>query len=260
MDAAGAADNRNPARRALAESLPVLDVARVIQGVAGGIFPLSFAIVRDEFPADRVPGSIGLMSAILGVGGGLGSGARCIAEHLSWHWLFWIPLAVMVPAAVGAWRYVPESPIRSPGGEIEKRDEIDVAGIVELARAVLAEREHDEPRARLDRLAIRGRGSNAPRARFRRNRKRSAAETAASAKRVSASVVATRSQTPPTSASAISSADSRLARRSARINSASSSSRRASSASTSAAKRLLGRRAEEARERGRGPRAISRQR
>jgi MFS family permease len=35
--------------------------------VAGGIFPLSFSIVRDEFPADRVAGSIGLMSAILGV-------------------------------------------------------------------------------------------------------------------------------------------------------------------------------------------------
>ena len=53
---------------ALADTLPVLIVARVIQGVAGGIFPLAFAIVRDEFPADRVAGSIGLMSAILGVG------------------------------------------------------------------------------------------------------------------------------------------------------------------------------------------------
>jgi EmrB/QacA subfamily drug resistance transporter len=101
---------------AVAGSLPVLIVARVIQGVAGGIFPLSFAIVRDEFPADRVPGSIGLMSAILGIGGGLGLlVGGLIAEHLSWHWLFWIPLAVMVLAAVGAWRYVPESPLRSPG-------------------------------------------------------------------------------------------------------------------------------------------------
>jgi MFS family permease len=46
---------------ALADSLPVLTVGRIIQGVAGGIFPLAFAIVRDEFPADRVAGSIGLM-------------------------------------------------------------------------------------------------------------------------------------------------------------------------------------------------------
>jgi MFS family permease len=36
-------------------------------------------------------------------------------EHLSWHWLFWLPLAVIVVAAVGTWRFVPESPVRVPG-------------------------------------------------------------------------------------------------------------------------------------------------
>jgi EmrB/QacA subfamily drug resistance transporter len=101
---------------ALSVSLPVLIVARVIQGVAGGIFPLAFGIARDEFPADRVAGSIGLMSAILGVGGGLGLVVGgLIDEHLNWHWLFWIPLPIMVAAAVCAWRFIPESPVRSPG-------------------------------------------------------------------------------------------------------------------------------------------------
>jgi len=100
----------------LASTLPVLIVARIIQGVAGGIFPLSFGIVRDEFPRERVAGSIGLMSAILGVGGGLGLVVGgLIDEHLSWHWLFWIPLPVMVLAAVGTWRYIPQSRVRSPG-------------------------------------------------------------------------------------------------------------------------------------------------
>ncbi len=101
---------------ALSQSLVMLIVARVIQGVAGGIFPLAFAIARDEFPADRVAGSIGLMSAILGVGGGLGLVVGgLIDEHLNWHWLFWIPLPIMATAAVCAWRLIPESPIRSPG-------------------------------------------------------------------------------------------------------------------------------------------------
>jgi EmrB/QacA subfamily drug resistance transporter len=101
---------------ALSSTLPVLIVARVIQGVAGGIFPLSFGIVRDEFPPERVAGSIGLMSAILGVGGGLGLVVGgIIEEHLSWHWLFWIPLPVMILAAVGTWRLIPESRVRSPG-------------------------------------------------------------------------------------------------------------------------------------------------
>ena len=86
---------------AVSNSLGVLIVARVIQGVAGGIFPLAFSIARDEFPRERVAGSIGLMSSILGVGGGVGLviGAL-IVEHLSWHWLFWIPLVVTVVAAV----------------------------------------------------------------------------------------------------------------------------------------------------------------
>jgi len=98
---------------ALSQSLAMLIVARVIQGVAGGIFPLAFAIARDEFPADRVAGSIGLMSAILGIGGGLGLVVGgLIDEHLNWHWLFWIPLPIMVAAAVCAWRLIPESPVR----------------------------------------------------------------------------------------------------------------------------------------------------
>jgi EmrB/QacA subfamily drug resistance transporter len=98
---------------ALSQSLATLIVARVIQGVAGGIFPLAFAIARDEFPADRVAGSIGLMSAILGIGGGLGLVVGgLIDEHLNWHWLFWIPLPIMVAAAVCAWRLIPESPVR----------------------------------------------------------------------------------------------------------------------------------------------------
>ncbi len=101
---------------ALATSLPMLIAARVIQGVAGGIFPLSFSIARDEFPADRVAGSIGLMSAILGVGGGFGLVlGGLIDEHLSWHWLFWIPLAAMALATVCTWRFIPESQVRSPG-------------------------------------------------------------------------------------------------------------------------------------------------
>jgi MFS family permease len=101
---------------AVSSSLALVIVARVIQGAGGGIFPLAFSIVRDEFPADRVAGSIGLISSILGIGGGGGLVlGGLIVEHLSWHWLFWVPLIVTLLAAVCTWRYVPESPVRSPG-------------------------------------------------------------------------------------------------------------------------------------------------
>ncbi|HET9093641.1 MAG TPA: MFS transporter, partial [Solirubrobacteraceae bacterium] len=101
---------------AVSNSLGLLIVARVVQGAGGGIFPLAFSIARDEFPRERVAGSIGLMSSILGVGGGLGMLAGAlISEHLGWHWLFWIPLAVTLMAAAATWRWIPESPVKAPG-------------------------------------------------------------------------------------------------------------------------------------------------
>jgi EmrB/QacA subfamily drug resistance transporter len=101
---------------AVSSSLGLIIVGRFIQGASGGIFPLSFGIVRDEFPREKVAGSIGLLSAILGVGGGVGivlSGV--IVEHLNYHWLFWIPLIATLIAAVATWRFIPESPVRVPG-------------------------------------------------------------------------------------------------------------------------------------------------
>ena len=101
---------------ALVNSIGLLVVARVIQGLGGGVFPLSFGIIRDEFPQARVAGAIGLLSAIFGIGGGGGVVVGgLIVEHLSWHWLFWIPLVALVGAAYLTWRFVPESPIRVPG-------------------------------------------------------------------------------------------------------------------------------------------------
>jgi EmrB/QacA subfamily drug resistance transporter len=101
---------------ALSTSLIPMIVGRIIQGAGGGIFPLAFGIVRDEFPRERVAGSIGLLSSVLGVGGGIGIVlGGLIVEHLNYHWLFWIPLMVTVAAAIATKLFVPESPVRVPG-------------------------------------------------------------------------------------------------------------------------------------------------
>src|SRR6059058_5326049 len=101
---------------ALATSIDMLILGRVIQGAGGAVFPLAFAIIRDEFPRERIAHGIALISAIMGIGGGLGIVlAGPIVAHFSYHWLFWFPLIGIVVATVGTVVAVPESPIRTPG-------------------------------------------------------------------------------------------------------------------------------------------------
>jgi EmrB/QacA subfamily drug resistance transporter len=88
---------------------------RAVQGLGAPVFPLSFGIIRDEFPREKVGVGIGLISAVFGVGGGFGivfSGL--IVDHLSWRWLFIFGAIPVAIAAVAVHRFVPESPIRTP--------------------------------------------------------------------------------------------------------------------------------------------------
>lgn len=101
---------------ALAPNLGVLVVARVLQGAAGAVMPLSIGIVRDQLPKERVSVTIGLLSAIFGIGAGVGIvTAGPIVEALSWHWLFWLPAVLVAIALLGAIFGIPESPVRTPG-------------------------------------------------------------------------------------------------------------------------------------------------
>jgi MFS family permease len=101
---------------ALAPSIGVMIVARVIQGIGGGVLPVAFGIIRDEFPAAKVSGAVGSLASLTAVGGGLGIVlAGPIVSVLSFRWLFWLPMILTVAAAAGAVLFVPESPVRSPG-------------------------------------------------------------------------------------------------------------------------------------------------
>ncbi|MHA6758533.1 MFS transporter [Streptacidiphilus sp. PAMC 29251] len=101
---------------ALATNVTVMIVARVIQGVGGGVLPLAFGIIRDEFPREKLNGAIGTIASLTAVGGGLGVVlAGPIVNALDYHWLFWLPMILTIAAAIAAALFIPESPVRTPG-------------------------------------------------------------------------------------------------------------------------------------------------
>jgi EmrB/QacA subfamily drug resistance transporter len=117
---------------ALAWNLWSLIGFRALSGAGGALFPLSFAIIRDEFPPERVQVGIGLMSAVFGIGGGVGivlSGV--IVDHLSWRLLFVLGSIPVALSIVLVHKYVPESPIRTPS-------RVDVPGALLLSAALVA--------------------------------------------------------------------------------------------------------------------------
>jgi MFS family permease len=102
---------------ALSSSIVALIAGRAVQGAAGAVFPLAFGILRDALPPRRVSTAVGLLSAMLGVGGGAGIVlAGPIVTHLGWHWIFWLPLIVTGVALAGTLALVPESARRAAGG------------------------------------------------------------------------------------------------------------------------------------------------
>jgi EmrB/QacA subfamily drug resistance transporter len=117
---------------ALAPSLGLLIVGRVLQGAAGAVLPLSIGIVRDELPRNRVGVTIGILSAIFGVGAGVGIVlAGPIVQNLNWHWLFWFPGIIVVIALLGAIFGMSESPVKTPG-------RLDLIGALVLSVSLVA--------------------------------------------------------------------------------------------------------------------------
>jgi EmrB/QacA subfamily drug resistance transporter len=116
---------------ALAPTIEVLVAGRILQGVAGGVFPLAFGIVRDTSPPSKVPTHLAALSAVFGIGGGIGlplSGV--LVDHANISWLFWISL-VALPAAAAAYLLIPSAPAAH-------RPRIDWLGAVLLSAALAA--------------------------------------------------------------------------------------------------------------------------
>src|SRR5699024_4001730 len=80
----------------LAPSIHVIVVGRLIQGVGGIVFPLSFSILRDHVDQRWIGRGIGILTGGFGFGGlaGFGLGGM-LAEFAGWRWIFAIGVVVL---------------------------------------------------------------------------------------------------------------------------------------------------------------------
>lgn len=100
---------------AVSPSIEGLIAARLLQGLSGGLVPLTFGLVRDVLPARKVPGAIGSISALLAVGAAAGIAlSGPIVTGIGYRWLFWLPLIVLVPVLLLSWRTIPRSRRAAP--------------------------------------------------------------------------------------------------------------------------------------------------
>lgn len=113
-------------------NIAMLIACRILQGAGGAVFPLSFSIIKDEFPPEKVGVAVGAVSAVFSVGGSLGlvlSGV--IVDHLSWRWLFIVGAVGVAGAVALVHLFVPESPIKTPS-------RVDLPGAALLSAGLLA--------------------------------------------------------------------------------------------------------------------------
>ncbi|MEV8454008.1 MFS transporter [Streptomyces sp. NPDC052095] len=116
---------------AVSGSLVPVITGRALQGLATGVIPVGISFLRDVLPAERVGGSIALVSAALGVGGAVGLPASAaIVQYADWHVLFWVAAALGAICLALVLVLLRESPNQSPG-------RFDVPGAVGLAAGLV---------------------------------------------------------------------------------------------------------------------------
>ncbi|TFV67195.1 UNVERIFIED_ORG: MFS transporter [Bacillus sp. AZ43] len=100
------------------ESLPLLLVARILQGSSYGLFPLSISVLRRELPEGRLSVAMSVVSSTLAVGGvaGLVATGLLVGDGGDYRRPFWIGLAITVVSLCLAARVLPHRPSSASGG------------------------------------------------------------------------------------------------------------------------------------------------
>ncbi|MFI6941243.1 MFS transporter [Streptomyces sp. NPDC050418] len=113
---------------ALSSTVLPMIVGRGLQGMGMGMVPLGIALLRDVVPAQKLSGSIALVSASMGIGGAIGLPiAAAVAQYADWRALFWGSAVLALLIGVLIHVMVPDVPAGAKG------QRFDLAGAVGLA-------------------------------------------------------------------------------------------------------------------------------
>ncbi|MFE7791444.1 MFS transporter [Streptomyces sp. NPDC057460] len=123
---------------ALSSSVIPMIIGRGLQGMGMGMLPLGIALLRDVVPAEKLSSSIALVSASMGIGGGLGLPiASAVAQYTNWRVLFWGSAALAVAVAALIWFLIPDVPAGAKGQRFDLPGALGLgAGLVSLLLAV----------------------------------------------------------------------------------------------------------------------------
>lgn len=112
---------------ALADSIGLLIIGRVLQGASFGLFPLAISVLRVELPRERLTSAMAITASALGVGSGLALVATGLLtrDNADYRRIFW--LCVVMTAVVLVMMIV-AVPHRSGGG-----GRVDYVGALVLA-------------------------------------------------------------------------------------------------------------------------------
>ncbi|MFF6804514.1 MFS transporter [Streptomyces sp. NPDC012616] len=117
---------------ALTDSFAVLLVGRALMGLSMAFLPVTYALIRDIFPARRRAMSIGIASNGVGVVAVAGPFlAGYLIDHVSLESVFWFVGLLSLVGSLGTLALVPESPVRSDS-------RIDYVGAAALTAGLLA--------------------------------------------------------------------------------------------------------------------------
>lgn len=123
---------------ALSSSVVPMIVGRGMQGMGMGMVPLGIALLRDVVPKERLSSSIALVSASMGIGGGLGLPiAAAVAQYANWRVLFWGSAVLAAGIAALIWFLIPEVPAAAKGQRFDTPGALGLgAGLVCLLLAI----------------------------------------------------------------------------------------------------------------------------